>query len=150
MIAEPSRLIMFGSAMVAAVGAVGLYALWRTPVVHDVEVVSFAFEPAELQIAAGDQVRWQVQSGRHNVTAETQDWHSADLAQSGEFLVRFENPGTYDYFCSLHDFMRGRIVVAPGADGPAWTTAIGLLTVIAALIFVAAVSSRLVRRRRSP
>ncbi len=50
----------------------------------------------------------------HTVTAKdesTQSFASGPLAQDGEFVVTFAEPGSYAYFCEIHPTMRASVVV---------------------------------------
>ena len=83
-----------------------------------VDIANFAFAPAELRISAGTEVT--VTNGDiapHTATAGTDDEPMPErfdtgLLQPGEsFSVRFDEPGTYAYFCERHPPMTGVIVV---------------------------------------
>ncbi|HXG07008.1 MAG TPA: hypothetical protein VNI77_06755 [Nitrososphaera sp.] len=54
-------------------------------------------------------------------TAEGGDAEGAALEPPfpfvNEFTVTFERPGTYPYFCGIHPWMTGQVVVVPGGDG---------------------------------
>lgn len=75
----------------------------------EVRVVDNDFEPANLEVIAGDTVTW-VWEGRaaHDVVGE--DFES-DIQEDGTFSHAFEEPGAYDYRCTLHGGMTGRITV---------------------------------------
>jgi plastocyanin len=45
----------------------------------------------------------------HDVTGE--GWKSGDPQSEGTFRHAFDRPGTYDYRCTLHGGMEGRVVV---------------------------------------
>jgi plastocyanin len=97
------------------------------------------FDPAGVQIAPGDTVRWVQVSGFHSITAyhpkndnhelripqSAPPWDSDILlGQSPKKNATFEHvftvPGVYDYFCKPHELagMVGRIVVGEAGDGP--------------------------------
>ena len=70
------------------------------------------FDPEAIQVTAGDTVTWQWQGQNdHNVVA---DGFESPVQNSGSFEQRFENPGTYQYRCTLHGGMQGTVVVAEG------------------------------------
>jgi len=48
----------------------------------------------------------------HNVVAVDRRFTSPVLDTGEQYSHRFDTAGTYDYFCSLHPRMTGRIVVA--------------------------------------
>ena len=81
---------------------------------HAVQIVDFAFSPATLTIQVGDTVTWTNADGVvHTATAGSAAFDSGDLAQGESYSVTFTEPGTYDYLCTPHPSMTGRIVVAP-------------------------------------
>jgi plastocyanin len=77
------------------------------------EVVAkdISFSPAAIQVPAHTKVTWSFQDGQipHNVHG--QGWGSGDPQHSGTFAHTFDQPGTYDYACTLHPRMTGRVVV---------------------------------------
>jgi plastocyanin len=76
----------------------------------------FAFEPAEVTIVRGGTVTWTNTGGTtHTVTSGTPDKpsnkfnHALDNGKT--FTVTFDESGTFEYFCSIHQTMRGKVVV---------------------------------------
>ncbi len=89
---------------------------------NQVEISSFAFAPAELTIVAGDTVTWtNLDAVEHTATATDGSWDTGLLGQADSASVTFTVPGTYDYLCTPHPSMTGRIVVV--AAEPATTPA---------------------------
>lgn len=134
---------------------------------HAVEIIDFAFSPATLTITAGDTVTWT--NGDpvvHTATSTTGAWDSGDLAQGESYTFSFTEPGTYDYLCTPHPSMTGRIVVlAAPAGSPAPTGGGGslpdvamdravanvpLIVGIGLVLLAAALSAVAGRRRRAP
>ncbi len=97
------------------------------PTVAEVFVVALdnSFQPGEVEIHVGAEVRWQ-NRGRndHNVLPadESQKWGAptAEFGPSDDYSVTFDSPGTYRYYCSIHGTkevgMVGTVVVLP-AEG---------------------------------
>jgi len=83
----------------------------ETPVtgITTVEVRDNNFRPAVIQVPAGTEVTWDF-TGRqpHNVIGD--GWGS-DVLSTGTYSHRFEAPGTFDYTCTLHGNMDGRVIV---------------------------------------
>jgi plastocyanin len=48
----------------------------------------------------------------HNIVSTEKKFTSPVLDTDQQFSHRFEAPGTYPYYCSLHPKMTGQIVVA--------------------------------------
>lgn len=69
------------------------------------------FSPAAIQVPAGTRVTWIFRDGDvpHNVKGD--GWSSGKPQTSGTFSHTFDQPGTYEYACTLHPRMTGRIVV---------------------------------------
>ncbi len=79
-----------------------------------VSVVDNGFLPARLSVRVGSSVTWiNFGSDGHDVTGNGPGgaWHSGPLAPSERYERSFALPGTYDYVCSIHPEMRGRLVV---------------------------------------
>ncbi|MFP5370809.1 MAG: cupredoxin family copper-binding protein [Actinomycetes bacterium] len=113
---------------IAATALVGLAALVillpaapsvRAGTDHAVDIVDFSFQPATLTVTAGDSVTWTNRDPVvHTATSTTGAFDSGDLAQGASYRVTFSEPGTYDYLCTPHPSMTGRIVVIPAAAPP--------------------------------
>jgi plastocyanin len=74
----------------------------------------YAFEPATLRIKAGTQVIWTNSSDAiHTVTSDTFIFNTNNLATNQVFRVIFTRPGTYPYYCNIHTYMVGTIIVTP-------------------------------------
>ena len=86
---------------------------------HAVAIADFAFSPATLTITAGDTVTWTNEDAiAHTATSTTSAFDSGLLNQGESFSLTFTTPGTYDYLCTPHPSMTGRIVVQAGAAAP--------------------------------
>ncbi len=76
-----------------------------------VTVVDNRYEPAEVEIEAGQAVRWVFQGVmEHDVVADDGSFVS-ELVTSGEYVHVFETAGEFPYDCSVHPEMTGRVVV---------------------------------------
>ncbi|MGE3594481.1 MAG: plastocyanin/azurin family copper-binding protein [Dehalococcoidia bacterium] len=77
----------------------------------------FQFQPATLDLAAGETVTWTNRDDiLHTVTSGTPDARDGrfDGAMNGAgttYTITFSEPGTYAYFCSRHESMRGEVRV---------------------------------------
>jgi plastocyanin len=78
----------------------------------DAGIAFAAFAPPDIQVLAGDTVKWTNDSVRaHTVNAEDGSWASPELVSADSFSRRFDTPGTVPYYCRLHSFMRGEVDV---------------------------------------
>jgi len=72
------------------------------------------FAPEEIEIARGSTVAWTFVGGTYNVTFKDESPSGGSIpTQAPGATVRrtFTNSGDYDYYCSLHKDMKGRIRV---------------------------------------
>jgi plastocyanin len=80
-----------------------------------VRVADFAFSRPNLSVARGATVRWRFPDAElHDVTLASgpRGFSSPHLGTGGRYSHRFDRPGTYRLFCSLHPvLMTERIVV---------------------------------------
>ncbi len=85
-----------------------------------VRVKDFAYHPPALTVAPGTTVRFVNEDGEaHTVTAVDRSFDSGGLDTGDAWTHVFAKPGIYRYFCALHPFMKGAIVVrAAGGTTP--------------------------------
>ena len=77
-----------------------------------VSIVDFAFTPTPIKIAPGENVTWINDDGAPHGLEYNDGVKGTDLLLPGaSFSRRFDRTGTYDYNCSVHPYMTGRVVV---------------------------------------
>ena len=77
-----------------------------------VSIANFNFAPAQLVIATKTTVTWSNDDGAPHGLAFADGRAGTDLLLPGARHARtFDAPGVYDYVCSVHPFMSGRVVV---------------------------------------
>ena len=77
-----------------------------------VSIVNFQFTPAEVTIAPGESVTWVNDDGAPHGLEYHDGSSGKDLLLTGaSYNRRFDQPGTYDYNCSVHPYMMGRVIV---------------------------------------
>ena len=79
-----------------------------------VTIDNFAFEPDTLTVARGTKVTWVNHDDEpHTVVSADKAvrFKSQALDTNDSFSFVFDKPGIYKYFCSIHTFMVGTIVV---------------------------------------
>lgn len=80
--------------------------------VTQVTIQNFAYQPAIIQVPAGTTVTWTNQdSVAHTVTFRNGMKDSGLFQQGQTFSYTFASPGTYDYYCAVHPYMVGRVIV---------------------------------------
>lgn len=86
-----------------------------------------SFSPASLTVTPGTLVTWQISGGTHNVTFGSAKPTGGDIPDTGagrSVTRTFASAGTFDYQCTRHSGMTGRVIVstdgsAPGPSTPA-------------------------------
>src|SRR5262249_33785037 len=79
---------------------------------HDVAVDNFSFAPSTAMVPAGATVTWTNRDDvPHNIVSVERQFKSPVLDTDEQFSHRFDTPGRYEYFCSLHPKMTGQVVV---------------------------------------
>ena len=81
------------------------------------EEIDRCYIPSQIVIEKGKQVTWiNEDSAFHSVTSGSYD-EPTDLFDSGHldpfepYTLTFDETGTYDYFCTLHPWMKGQVIV---------------------------------------
>ena len=77
-----------------------------------VDIRGYAFSPPQISIAAGTKVTWTNRDGApHTATEKEKAWDSGMLNQGKSYTRTFDKPGTYQYYCTFHTYMKGTVVV---------------------------------------
>jgi plastocyanin len=77
-----------------------------------VKIDNFNFTPPTLIVAPGTTVTWtNDDDSPHSVREKDGKFKSAALDTDEKFSQTFAAPGEYEYFCSIHPRMVGKIVV---------------------------------------
>ena len=76
------------------------------------------YDPSPANVAVGTTVTWKNDDATlHTATSGTPDsgpsgeFDSSYLAKGKTFQHTFDKAGTFDYYCTLHPFMIGQVVV---------------------------------------
>ena len=86
---------------------------------HQVVIDGMAFHPKVVHVRPGDTITWlNKDMFVHNVTAGAANAgsgaHSGDLAPGKSWRYTVPAGGSFDYLCSLHPVMTGRVEVEAG------------------------------------
>jgi plastocyanin len=77
-----------------------------------VDIKDFSFTPMTLTVRVGTTVTWRFDdSAKHTVSADDKSFVSPAMSNGQTFTHTFSTPGTYQYICSIHQYMKGTIVV---------------------------------------
>jgi plastocyanin len=114
------QIALLASLLLWALAAAGLAD--TLPAVR-VTIHDHAFVPRVIRVKAGQEIVWlNTDQDPHTVTSGSSDagddrWKSSSLIADGQtFTLRLKQPGTYPYFCKIHqyeDSMHGTIVASP-------------------------------------
>jgi plastocyanin len=77
-----------------------------------VSIAGFAFNPATLQVKVGTTVTWTNNEPAPHTITSANFVGSGTLAQGQTFNYTFTQAGDYEYFCSIHPSMRGKVQVS--------------------------------------
>jgi plastocyanin len=80
----------------------------------EAEVSRFSYAPEAIRVEAGSTVVWTNGDDTPHTITFTDDagGSTGRLPESGDaVLAAFDQPGTYGYFCSLHNHMAGVVIV---------------------------------------
>jgi plastocyanin len=82
------------------------------PTFADMKVQDFQFNPLTVDIVAGGQVRWTWTGfASHSVTSTVSGPLNSPTQSSGTYTVTFPTAGRFDFFCTVHPFMTGTVIV---------------------------------------
>jgi plastocyanin len=80
----------------------------------NVTIDNFAFTLPSITVQAGTQVTWLNRDDIPHTVVSADDprvFKSSPLDTGDQFAFRFDRPGIYKYFCSLHPKMQGTVTV---------------------------------------
>jgi len=82
-----------------------------------IQIDNFHYSPAMLVVAPGTTVTWtNDDDSPHSVREKDGKFKSAALDTDDKFSQTFSAPGEFEYFCSIHPYMTGKIVVKPAGS----------------------------------
>ena len=78
----------------------------------EVKIDNFSFSPQDITVAPGTMVTWVNQDDiPHTVTSTADLFKSKALDTDDKFSFTFDKSGTYEYYCSIHSKMTGKVIV---------------------------------------
>jgi plastocyanin len=90
------------------------YAATALPSETTASIADHTFKPETLTVPVGTTVAWKNDDDTvHTVVARDGTFRSQALDTEDKFSFTFDKAGTFEYFCSLHPYMKARVVVAP-------------------------------------
>jgi plastocyanin len=77
-----------------------------------VKIDNFSYMPHDITVAAGTTIIWVTNDDiPHTVVSTTDVFKSRALDTDDKFSFKFDKPGTYEYFCSIHPKMTAKVIV---------------------------------------
>jgi amicyanin len=86
---------------------------WADTAASAVSIDNFTFGPQTLTVKAGTTVTWTNKDDiPHGIASDNNAFaKSKALDTDDSYSFTFTTPGTYQYFCYVHAFMKGTVVV---------------------------------------
>jgi plastocyanin len=81
------------------------------PAPREVAISDFAFAPGTISVPAGSTITWTNHDEEPHIVVSPGMFKSPALDTDQRYSHRFDAPGSYKYFCSLHPMMTGEITV---------------------------------------
>ncbi len=82
----------------------------QQPKTSSISIKNYSFNPNSTTVSAGTTVIWTNNDPMaHQIKSDT--FNSAVLNSGETFQFTFNIPGTYNYICSIHPSMKGKIIV---------------------------------------
>jgi LPXTG-motif cell wall-anchored protein len=77
---------------------------------------AYRFAPRSITVASGDTVIWTNDgTDPHDVTGD--GLSSGTLSSGQDYSHKFNSPGSFNYICTIHPFMKGSVTVSGGGGG---------------------------------
>ena len=78
----------------------------------EITIDNFTFTPKELMVVVGTTVKWVNHDDiPHTVVEKKTSFRSKALDTDDSYSFTFASAGEFDYFCSLHPHMVGKVIV---------------------------------------
>jgi plastocyanin len=107
--------LVAAAAAAAAIGVGGFAGAAQAPAApaKTVKITMFKFQPRRLVVKPGTRISWVNRDGDPHTVTSTKGHalHSQALDTGQRYSVVLRKPGTYAYFCKIHPFMHGVVVV---------------------------------------
>jgi plastocyanin len=80
-----------------------------------VEIRNYLYNPAGITVKKGTTITWvNLDDVAHTVTDDKGEWDSKDMGAQKSWSHTFNSVGVYNYHCTPHPFMLGRVTVVDG------------------------------------
>jgi plastocyanin len=108
----PSRALVVAMLLGPIIGAMLAFGAVAAQDVNVVTIDNFTFSPKDLTVAVGTTVKFVNHDDiPHTVVEKNLSFRSKALDTDDTYSYTFATAGSFDYFCSLHPHMVGKIIV---------------------------------------
>ena len=108
----PGRAVIVAMLLGPVIGAMLAFGAVAAQDANVVTIDNFTFGPKELTIAVGTTVKFVNHDDiPHTVVEKKLSFRSKALDTDDSYSYTFATAGSFDYFCSLHPHMVGKIIV---------------------------------------
>ncbi len=76
-----------------------------------VTIAHFEFQPAAVTVARGSKVRFSNTSGTAHTATRKGSFNTGRIKPGRSASIQLNRKGTFPFHCSIHPFMKGRVVV---------------------------------------
>lgn len=78
-----------------------------------VTIERFAYDPLPLRVEPGTRIVFDNEDGSitHTATAKNGSFDTGDIEVGKTKSIVLRKPGVYKYYCTIHPFMHGKIVI---------------------------------------
>jgi len=77
-----------------------------------IDVIDDDYRPRDLTIRAGTKITWKHKGNDgHTVTDFEGAFDSGVLNKGDSYVLTFADPGQYEYYCTLHHAMQGKLTI---------------------------------------
>ena len=74
--------------------------------------ITESYAPLAIEILAGTTVTWTNNDSVVHTVTDTENKFDSQFIQGGsDWKFKFENEGEFGYFCTLHPWMKGTVIV---------------------------------------
>lgn len=77
-----------------------------------IDVFDYKYHPADISVPRGAEVTWvNDDKVQHTATERNGQWDTTVLSEGEAIQIKFSRPGTYNYHCTIHPYMTGKLTV---------------------------------------
>lgn len=82
-----------------------------TEPVTELVIEKFTFKPATLTIPVGTTVTWHNKDSVSHTVTSRENTFDGGVSHDDTYTYTFKQSGTFEYYCSIHPFMKAKIIV---------------------------------------